>query len=297
MKVNNIAKAFKKSHLIEDYLEKAVYKVFVFRTITKGNVDVYLDEIYHPIKIKPNDRDENIRIKAITVGDNCYIERKGCVAIVGLAGQGKTTIMRKLFLEELVRKERIPFFLTLRQFDYSTKVGCEGILLEHMNANGIDCELDDVIDVLKTGKVVFYWDGFDEIKSSERENALAMINSIYDKYSCSSLVTTRPDTEITRQAGVFLYRVEKLSRQDVILMIEKIVSDQITSNSIIELLKKRRFLSETIRTPILIDILIVTSLSLNDEPNSIRDYYDHLFTALMYRHDLSKNYKREKNHL
>ncbi|WP_440800459.1 NACHT domain-containing protein [Serratia marcescens] len=294
VKVNNIAKAFKKSHLIEDYLEKAVYKVFVFRTITKGNVDVYLDEIYHPIKIKPDDRDENIRIKAITVGDNCYIERKGCVAIVGLAGQGKTTIMRKLFLEELVRKERIPFFLTLRQFDYSTKVGCEGILLEHMNANGIDCELDDVIDVLKTGKVVFYWDGFDEIKSSERENALAMINSIYDKYSCSSLVTTRPDTEITRQAGVFLYRVEKLSRQDVILMIEKIVSDQITSNSIIELLKKRRFLSETIRTPILIDILIVTSLSLNDEPNSIRDYYDHLFTALMYRHDLSKNYKREK---
>ncbi|BEM03735.1 MULTISPECIES: NACHT domain-containing protein [Serratia] len=294
VKGNNILRGFKKSKIIESYLEKAVHKVFIFRTITKGNVDVYLDEIYHPIKIKLNDGNKRNKNKAITVGDKCYIDRKGCTAIVGLAGQGKTTIMRKLFLEELVRQERIPFFLTLRQFSYTEKVACEDILLEHMNASGIDCELNDVIEILGTGKVVFYWDGFDEVRSSERENALRMINSIFDKYSCSSLVTTRPDTEITRQAGVSLYKVEVLSRQDVILMIEKIVSDQVTSSSIVELLNKRKFLFETIKTPILIDILIVTSLSLDDEPNSIRDYYDHLFTALMYRHDLSKNYKREK---
>lgn len=51
---------------------------------------------------------------------------------------------------------------------------------------------------------------------------------------------------------------------------------------------------ESIRTPILLDIFIITSTALKDDPNSISDYYDGLFSALLHRHDLIKNLTRTK---
>ncbi|ENB9205774.1 NACHT domain-containing protein [Serratia marcescens] len=291
-KANKLISSFKNEKMLDDYLERAVHKVFVFRTITKGDRDVYLDEVYHPINIKringPNKESVSI------VDDGFIIKSDGCSAIIGLAGQGKTTMMRKLYLEELVKKDRIPFFITMRQFEYSGKVKCEDILLEHLNSNGISCDLNDVIELLKTSKVVFYFDGFDEVRFSERNDALKMITSIYNKYGCSSIVTTRPETEITREAGIELYGVERLDKGDVEAIIKRVVGNDEASNALIVSLNSNNFLKTTISTPILIDVLIVTSALLSDKPNSICDYYDHLFTALMHRHDLSKNYNREK---
>ncbi|MBV0841384.1 NACHT domain-containing protein [Serratia liquefaciens] len=291
-KTNGLLRSFKNEKKLNSYLDRAVHKVFVFRTITKGDRDVYLDEVYHPVKIKLKNKSGKNRPK--TIDDGFIIKSETCTTIIGLAGQGKTTMMRKLYLEELIKKDRVPFFITLRQFEYSSKISCEDILLEHLNLNGMDCEVKDVIELLKTGNVVFYFDGFDEIKFSERNNALKMICSIHDKYGCSSIVTTRPETEITRQPGVELYTVEKLNKDDVEAIIKRVIGNDSTSDTIIASLNKNRYLKSTINTPILIDILIVTSSLLSDSPNSICDYYDHLFTALMHRHDLSKNYTREK---
>ncbi|EMM3171535.1 NACHT domain-containing protein [Serratia marcescens] len=287
---NKILIAFNDDKIVNDYVSKAIHKIFVFRTMTGGDEDVYLDDIYHPMTIVG----KVSRLRKVIIKDRVLIDDEGCSAIVGLAGQGKTTIMRKLFLEELVRGERLPFFITLRQFDYTSKIGCEDILLDHLNSNGIQCEISDVINILKTKKVIFYWDGFDEIAESQRNYALKMISSVYDKYNCSSLVTTRPDTEITRHPGVFLYGVGFLSYKDVCEIIKKTVRQKDAGELIINAFKTKRFLRATIRTPILVDVLIVTSPSLSDEPNSIGDYYDQLFSALIFRHDWNKNFKREK---
>ncbi|MBH1867927.1 NACHT domain-containing protein [Serratia marcescens] len=291
-KANSLISSFKNGKMLDDYLERAVHKVFVFRTITKGERDVYLDEVYHPVKIKRinSSKEEGVSV----VDDGFTINSDGCSAIIGLAGQGKTTMMRKLYLEELIKKDRIPFFITMRQFEYIGKVKCEEILLEHLNSNGIKCDLNDIVELLRTGNVVFYFDGFDEVRFSERNNALKMIISIYNKYGCSSVVTTRPETEITREPGVELYEVERLDKGDVEAIIKRIVGNDETSKALISSLNSNNFLQKTISTPILIDVLIVTSALLSDKPNSICDYYDHLFTALMHRHDLSKNYTREK---
>ncbi|HBE9177698.1 TPA: NACHT domain-containing protein [Serratia fonticola] len=289
-RVNKILEYFNNSKISEAYLKKAVYKIFVFRTITKGDRDVYLDEIYHPLNMSKGTKRGG---RKINIGDKAKIQGDGCSLIIGLAGQGKTTIMRKLFLEEVVRKEKLPFFITLRQHDYESN-RCEDILLEHLTTNGIECELDDVVGILKTKKVIFFWDGFDEIVSSQRNKALSMIVSVHDKYGCSSIVTTRPDTEITRQPGVNTYTVNYLTSEDVSEMVVKIVDNNEVSESILSTLDKKIFLQQTIKTPILVDVLIVTSSSLGDNPRSIADYYNHLFSALMFRHDLNKNYSREK---
>ncbi|WP_075335072.1 MULTISPECIES: NACHT domain-containing protein [Serratia] len=292
LKANQLFRSLKNKRMLDNYLNKAVHKNFVFRTITKGDRDVYLDEIYHPVKIR---RKNSRSVDSIClVDDGFHIDSKDCVTIVGLAGQGKTTMMRKLFLEELIREERVPFFITLRQFEYSSRIRCEDILLEHLTLNGMDCSLVDVVELLKTGRVVFYFDGFDEIRFSERNHALKMISSIHDRYGCSAIVTTRPETEITRQPGVLLYEVEWLDESDVNTIIRTVVDNDDASSKIIASLDDNVFLRNTISTPILIDILIVTSSLLCDKPNSIGDYYDHLFTALIHRHDLSKNYTREK---
>ncbi|MGK8843212.1 hypothetical protein ACRS8K_07125 [Serratia marcescens] len=146
-KANSLISSFKNGKMLDDYLERAVHKVFVFRTITKGERDVYLDEVYHPVKIKRinSSKEEGVSV----VDDGFTINSDGCSAIIGLAGQGKTTMMRKLYLEELIKKDRIPFFITMRQFEYIGKVKCEEILLEHLNSNGIKCDLNDIVELLR----------------------------------------------------------------------------------------------------------------------------------------------------
>ncbi|EMH4077106.1 TPA: NACHT domain-containing protein [Serratia marcescens] len=234
-KGNKIIESFNNSTITNDYLSKAVYKIFAFRTITKGDRDVYLDEVYHPLKISKGGLR---RGRKINIGDKAKIKNNGCSVIIGLAGQGKTTIMRKLFLEEVVRKERLPLFLTLRQYSFEGK-SCEDIILEHLSSNGIDCKPNDVVDVLKTKKVIIFFDGFDEVISSQRSHALNLISSVFDKYGCPSIVTTRPDTEITRHPGTTTYFVEYLKSEDVKEMVVKIVNNQDVSSSILTILQQK----------------------------------------------------------
>ncbi|WP_139102418.1 NACHT domain-containing protein, partial [Serratia sp. 14-2641] len=243
-KANKILDSFSNSKIANLYLERTVYKIFVFRTITKGDRDVYLDEIYHPLKLKKMNHKSKGTNRIVIIGDNSKLDSSECNVIVGLAGQGKTTVMRKLFLEEIVRAERLPFFINLRQCDF-TENGCAEILLEHLNTNGIECKILDVINLLKTKKVIFYWDGFDEISASQRNNALDVIMSVHDMYGCSSIVTTRPDTEITRQPRTQRYDVEFLDEEDVSSMIVKIIDNQDVSDSILAVLKEKESVSYT----------------------------------------------------
>ncbi|GKV98882.1 MULTISPECIES: NACHT domain-containing NTPase [Pectobacterium] len=286
---NKILQALTNDKILDHYAQNAVNRVFVFRTLIHGDKNVYLDEVYYPLKLKHNDGNLSIEVTEKT-----KLPTHSPVCIVGIAGQGKTTVMRKLFLEELIRKESLPFFISLRQVKDYESLSCEELLHKHLILNGIDCEIKDVIYLCKSKKISFYFDGFDEIPFSQRVFALDTINKIYECYRCPVTVTTRPETEITRSAGYDTYHVNFLNRDDILAILENTVTDADAHDFIINLLESKDFLMESIRTPILLDIFVITSTALREDPNSISDYYDGLFTALLHRHDLIKNLTRVK---
>lgn len=98
----NIYKTLSNSSSNKKYTENLLKKVFTFRTILSGDKDVYLDEIYYPLDIS------SYRRKNIIIDDYETLEHEQRVCLVGVAGQGKTMTMKKMFLEDL---NKFLFFL------------------------------------------------------------------------------------------------------------------------------------------------------------------------------------------
>lgn len=286
-KTNKILKSLANKEISTEYYNKAINKVFVFRTLTHGDKNVYLDEIYYPLNITHSTKG------GITIEDEVELENDA-TCIIGLAGQGKTTIMRKLFLEELVRRRSIPFFITLRQINDFNNLQVDTLLLEHLNNNGIICTIDDVNELCKKKLVTIYFDGFDEIPPQQRKSALKLLEGAHSKFNCRTIITSRPDTEITREPGYEIYNVDFLEENDIFEILNHKIKNREAKKQLTNILEDKEFLIESIKTPILLDIFIVTSASIKDDPSSISDYYDGLFTALIYRHDLIKNLNRKK---
>lgn len=61
--------------------------------------------MYHPLRIRgviPNSSSQLVK-------DGFYIENEKITNIIGIAGQGKSTILRKIFVEQLFNGNKIPF--------------------------------------------------------------------------------------------------------------------------------------------------------------------------------------------
>ena len=90
------------------YIEKHVSNALRMRTLHQREHDILLNEIYFPLTIKNIANDDNI-----TINDDCIISHSRILNIIGIAGQGKSTILRKLFQNEINSGNRILFFSNL----------------------------------------------------------------------------------------------------------------------------------------------------------------------------------------
>lgn len=231
---NKILLSLNSDKTISKYIESSMSKVFVFRTLLHGDQNVFLHQVYYPLNIK-NITKHNV----IRVDDKTILPQHTPICIIGIAGQGKTTIMRKLFLEELVERKNLPVFINLRQIDDFKGLSCAQLLLQHLNSRGIDGEIADAHYLCKKGAISFFFDGFDEIPFNQRMYALKVIGEAHDRYGCKVIVTTRPDTEITRQPGYDIYNVEYLNSNMLYGVISKTIDDADTANNLKNMLEKK----------------------------------------------------------
>ncbi|WP_368620032.1 NACHT domain-containing NTPase, partial [Salmonella enterica] len=132
--------------------------------------DVYLDQIYYPLNIS------SYRRKNIIIDDYETLEHEQRVCLVGVAGQGKTMTMKKMFLEDLNKFLFFPVFLSLRNLDFSKELSLVEVLETHFIINGVDCGKADVTTLLKNNPVRLYLDGFDEIPVSHRKQAINFLD-------------------------------------------------------------------------------------------------------------------------
>lgn len=137
-----------------NYTLNVINKVFTFRTIINGDKDVYLDQIYHPLKISDSEG------RLYTVNDQYILPSHSPVCLVGLAGQGKTITMKKLFLEELNNNEWLPIFISLRSVGFSEKISLPEVIKQHFELHGVPCDFDNVNHLLNTVNIRIFFRRF-----------------------------------------------------------------------------------------------------------------------------------------
>ncbi len=84
------------------YIAKHISRAMKIRTIHSSEKDVMLNDIYHPLIVTR----EGKRIK---IDDGFTLHNEEVTNIIGFAGQGKSTILRKILLESIKHGEKIPF--------------------------------------------------------------------------------------------------------------------------------------------------------------------------------------------
>lgn len=271
-------------YILNTYTDKYVSRNLKIRTLHSAEDDVYLDEIYSPLTLQAKSDFE------IRVDDNINLDYSKVINIIGIAGQGKSTILRKIFLKEIRRGNIFPFFIELRKLDNSSILN---YFKKTLNEVGIDTSDARVEYLLQSRKALLLLDGFDEIPSKDRIKTLAEIVSLNTQFNARIIVTSRPGTEICHEPGISNLTVKNLTKDDVINIIKRL--DRYNSSSELKtLLDNNKSLRETLKTPILANLLYVCYPYLDKVPENVIDFYDKLFITLYSRHDKIKNFNREK---
>lgn len=277
------------AEIFNRYFDLCIKRYLSVRTLYNLDDDAFIDEFYHPLVLRNNRLNDNF-----VIDDRFSIIDDRISNIIGTAGQGKTTILRKIFLCLLSNTEisaKIPFFMDLR----SLKNDC---IYETLSSNlatlDIIFEDEELIALLKSKKIILLLDGFDEITPDKREKILKEILHLNDSYQTQLVSTSRPGTEICTTPGINNFHVEPLTENDVFSIIKNLVSNE-SATQLIEALKKNTQLLSSINTPILAVLLCVCEKHLDSMPKNAKEFYNRIFNILFEGHDKTKHfYKRHR---
>ena len=282
----------------ENYLEfliKHVSRTIKIRTIHSSDKDVYLNEIYHPVRISEVIHDL-FEVNTMKIDDEFLLKNNKINNIIGYAGQGKSTALRKVFIEYIKHGDKLPFFIELHKAEKSGVLKqLELILLEC----GLPADEEKIKQLISCGKIILLLDGFDEVTPSKRKDILTEILSLNQKYEVQIITTTRPETNICHEPSIINYKVELLGKNDILSILQKLNKknesiDEGFLERISEILRGNSELVSVMNLPILVTLFYVCYPYLDKMPSNAVDFYSSLFMTLYSRHDKVKNFERYK---
>jgi hypothetical protein len=288
---------------------KAINTVQKVKTLWRIDKEVKLASFYYPSAIivedgrpvfrSPSEVPDHLRGDSELIAEQNLPKRKyisnvseiartGNILIQGTVGQGKSTFLRYLCIQELGSRERIPIFLELRRFDGAKSfreflAGGFGIY----NLPGGD----DVFEYLiQSGKILLLLDAFDELEQHCAETVVAELEILSQKYPQMQIaVTSRPDSGLEQSAHFRTYKLAPLAPQDHQPFLKKIDDDPIRIGEIMEAIWKRENgIASLLQTPLLMTLLVIVYSGTQSIPSSLAEFYGALFQTLLTRHDKTK---------
>lgn len=276
---------FKENYL--DYCEKNLE----VKTLVSQDKYFHVDEIYIPIDIMQSGTQSRLQISNLTALDN-----DRAILIKGLAGQGKSTLLRKLLSNNAKRFNRLPVFYELKNYSGGT---LELAISKSLTHFGIKISEYPLKKLLSDSNVKIYLDAFDEVKPEFRNELIDEIKRFVNSFNCHVICTTRPDTEIDSLSEFRTFSVCELTEEQIFGIIKKTASDHEKCKELCGALKRSPLHTKTdsiLKSPILV-VLFCISYNLGGEiPNTLSQFYSNIFDTVFHRHDNIKGKVYRERH-
>lgn len=219
--------------------------------------------------------------------------------IYGTGGLGKSMMLRHLFLstiDHFNELKLIPLFVSLK--DYKDPKEKLLSFCFHQMDSVSKIEYEDFVNLLMTGKLAFFFDGYDELKSSFVGNFDYQLNELIARYPKNRyILSSRPTSSFIQLEKLTLYNLMPLSKEQAINMIKRqeFYRDDLKERLIKDM---ETTLYEThkafIENPLLLMILLISYERFGQLPTSRSAFYENAFRALVWEHDSTKpGFKRE----
>ena len=215
------------------------------------------------------------------MGDSQY------VTIVGDAGSGKSTLLKHFFLNSIKENFCIPILIELRDLN-----GFKGSLEDYVKERIFDNKLapnDKIFKrLLKKGEFVFFFDGYDEIKSTSKSKITSDLNTFLTKYDSNRfLITTRPYSNIELLPQFHNYHLESMSQKEINAFIKRQQLDDKLKQKIISSVSSGNTepIEAFLSNPLLLSLYIITFKSYSSIPDKKHLFYRRVLDTLFIEHD------------
>lgn len=217
------------------------------------------------------------------------------VLIEGIAGQGKSILLRALCANAIIEKGKIAFFYELRRLD--DKKPLVSIILDSLRELGIPGNTETLRTLALERGMEIYLDGFDEIDQKKAERIDREIAYLITNHQFLRIfISSRPHTDLSKNSSFSTHRIESLNHQDVNRLIDKLSQDQSLAKSLKQkLIEHRGKVLDLLETPLLVTLLIAQYSQTQQIPEQLSEFYESIFPVLFERHDSFKSpFQRRK---
>lgn len=293
-KGNDFSKFYAKIEDPNSFFYNISRKNLFLRNTFFSQKDIYFGDIYVPLDIKLSENlvkvrnNEVIHNEKITIDDNFLVEKiinDNIVNIVGWAGQGKSTVLCKIFINQIQKGSMIPIFLSFRNINHSILIELHRLFKD----SNIECSEGDIVALLRSKKILLILDAFDEIRSDDLKFTLTNeIKRMQQNYGLAIICSSRPGTYLCDQVGIENYNLQEIQLETIVEIINKTRAIPDDKNKILSLLKSNENVQKSLRTPLLTILFIKIYPDMEIIPQHAKDFYDQIFNLLYSSHDKSK---------
>jgi len=275
-----------------DYLNQAYEKNSTLNTVAFKRSKIFLKDVYIPLTIYNSD----INILINEIENQIFVSNK--ILIIDYAGMGKSTLSKKLILSSIEKNYGIPILVELRRLNKSKDIIQE--IIEQLKPINEEINKRLVLDLIKRGDFIFFFDGYDEILISEKVNTTSEINNFVEKAGNNKFVmTSRPEEALSAFGGFDRFSIRNLNFEESLELIRKYGNDSCISKLLIEKISEPEILNsieEYLASPLLVSLLYAAFEYKQKIPFQKHNFYRQVFDSLFESHDLSKgdSYERDK---
>jgi energy-coupling factor transporter ATP-binding protein EcfA2 len=273
-----------------DYFSNSLDKYKKIKTLLHRQPTNFYD-IYFPTKLSYGS--EVVSTDSVTE----LFSKNNFITIIGDAGSGKSTLIKHLFISTLIESFKAPIFIALRDLNLEEadlEIYLRKIILEN-KLSPSDKHLNKLLD---NGDFLFFLDGYDEIKSSDKHEITKKLEKFVDKYPNNKYVlTSRPYSNIEYFKSFHNYSIADLNREDRVEFIKQQIKDTKLSEKIIESISEARdgYINSFLKNPLLLTLYIITYSKNSSIPKNKYIFYRRVFDVLYAEHDSATKigYERE----
>ena len=278
----------------EEYLTRAYAKHLFLTVLVLQNQRRLLDELYVPLTIRSHDPEVQWRVEGFC-GD--LFDRFGRILITDTAGMGKSTLSKYLFLRAVDANAGVPILIELRRL--SEKRSIVDLLLTELSSISAEFDRDLLYELIRKGNFIFFFDGYDEIASNDREAVTSELQSFIEKAAENRYVlTSRPEAGLAAFSDFQQFSIQPLVKDEAFDLLRKYNPTGETAEPLIAKLQDPAYagVSEFLKNPFLVSLLYKAYDHKATIPLKKHLFYRQVYDALFESHDLSKpgTFVREK---
>jgi hypothetical protein len=278
----------------EEYLTRTVEKCSYMTTLVFQNQKKRLEDLYIPLSLVPKGSSNNVLIDSYKVA---FIPKHRKALIVDTGGMGKSTIAKFLLLSCVKEQKGIPVFIELRRLKADTSI-LDYICNEIAPIDG-DINKDLILSLIQRGDFVFFFDGYDEIPSTEVAGTTNNLQDFIAKAGNNSfLLTSRPDDSVVAFNDFQAFTILPLTEEEAFSLFRLYDPQGEIAGNLIETLDRPAYthVKQFLGNPLLASLLYISFEYEPDIPLTKHLFFEQVYEALFKRHDLSKggSYIREK---